>query len=196
MKITTSVESELGEVRQSKFGPVTQNWTHELPFMQQSVLLSAIRGCDGIPKHHKSKALVRWYRRCVLISAFDKKILTNPCENGGGSFTGPIKVIENPLSEELYKEEEQKLLQKAADDFVDSRDELHAHYQTHMMHAFEVLGYKHPTPWVRDSWNNIYCRMANAYHLWPETEEQMDSRLGDEIEGWVERSDGSSVCTD
>ena len=54
---------------------VTQEWVHELSLMQQSVLLSAIRGCDGVARHHKSKALVKWYRRCVLLSAFDGRAL-------------------------------------------------------------------------------------------------------------------------
>ena len=36
---------------------VTQFWVHELTFMQQSVLLTAIRGPDGLPKDHISKTL-------------------------------------------------------------------------------------------------------------------------------------------
>lgn len=50
-------------------GPVTQEWVHRLPFMQQTVLLTAVRGPDGIRKYHPCKDLLRWFRRCTLISA-------------------------------------------------------------------------------------------------------------------------------
>ncbi len=70
-------------------GPVTQPWVHALPFMQQTVLLTAVRGPDGIAKYHPSKFLLRWFRRCMLLSAMDGKALTNPYDNNGGSFTGP-----------------------------------------------------------------------------------------------------------
>jgi hypothetical protein len=39
---------------------VTQDWVNNLTFMQQSVLLSAIRGPDGFAKFHKAKPLIRW----------------------------------------------------------------------------------------------------------------------------------------
>ena len=65
-----------------KAKPVTQDWVNSISLMQQTVLLSAIRGCDGISKRHKSKALVKWYRRCILISAFDGRTQTTPYEPG------------------------------------------------------------------------------------------------------------------
>jgi len=148
--------------------------------MQQSVLLSAIRNADGIPKFHKQKQLLRWYRRCVLKSAFDGKELTSPFEEGGGSFTGPIN----------------DTLPKVLDDFIDSRDEMSFHYFMHAMHAFEILGYKHPVVSTREFWLEAYTRMVHCCHLWPETEEQMDSRLGDNEEGWKARNDPSSTCSD
>jgi len=43
--------------------------------MQQSVLLTAVRGPDGLPKYHSSKYLLRWYRRCILLSAMDGRVL-------------------------------------------------------------------------------------------------------------------------
>lgn len=165
---------------------VLNDWVQELPLMQQSVLLSAIRNCDGTPKFHKQKALIRWYRRCVLKSAFDGRELTDPRELGGGSFTGPVEDIH-----------------KALDDFLDSRDEMSLHYYAHAMHAFQILGYKYPpmeglpgSGTVRNFWCNAYNRMAHALHLWPETENEMDRRLGDNEAGWRERNDPSSTCSD
>lgn len=187
---------------------VTQDWVNDLTFMQQSVLLSAIRGCDGIPKRHKCKLVVKWYRRCVLLSAFDGRALMDPFEPGGGSFTGPLADIaayerENGFAphvsnHHVMTEYDYKcsILQKVADDYVDSRDELPYHYQTHMMHAFEIVGYKHPEPAIREYWNELYLRLARANHLWEETEAQMDTRLGDNFEGWTARNDRSSSCSE
>jgi hypothetical protein len=67
-----------------------QAWVSQISIMQQSVLLSAIRGPDGVGKFHKCKPLIRWYRRCVLISAFDGCVIDHPFAPGGGSFTGPV----------------------------------------------------------------------------------------------------------
>lgn len=64
-------------------GTVLQNWVTDLTFMQQTVLISAVRGPDGLRKDHPVKILLRWYRRCILISAFDKKALTDPFYHGG-----------------------------------------------------------------------------------------------------------------
>src|SRR3989304_585284 len=66
-----------------------QDWVHNLSLMQQSVLITACRGPDTLHKNHVAKLILRWYRRCFLISAFDKKILNTPYDGGGGSFTGP-----------------------------------------------------------------------------------------------------------
>lgn len=176
--------------------PVTQEWVHCLSLMQQSVLLSAVRGCDGIPKRHKSKALIKWYRRCILLAAFDGEVKTSPCSPGGGSFAGPLADVSERTSQSQIRMLEEQVLQAAADDFIDSRDELPAHYQVHAMHAFQILGYKHPDSAIRRFWAQIYDRMAKAYHLWPETEEQMDARLGDDMAAWLARNDKSSTCSD
>ena len=68
---------------------VLQPWVLNLTYMQQSVLITSVRGPDGIRKDHVAKLLLRWLRRCFLVSAFDGRALTDPVEQGGGSFTGP-----------------------------------------------------------------------------------------------------------
>lgn len=84
--------------------------------MQQSVLLAAVRGPDGVHKEHPVKGMLRWYRRCILISAFDKRALTSPIDPGGGKFTGPTKDII-----------------KSRFDYLKSIDELPWHFNTHFM---------------------------------------------------------------
>ena len=179
--------------------PVLQDWLCDLTLMQQSVVISAIRGCDGVPKRHKAKPLVRWYRRCVLLSAFDGKALTDPFAPGGGSFTGPVAgppPAPFPEGGELLKGWKSDVMRGVVGDFVDSRDELPAHYFTHAMHAFEVLGYKHPDADIRKFWHDLYVRLVHTAHAWPETEEQMDARLGDDETSWRARGDESSCCSD
>src|SRR5258708_5325855 len=64
---------------ESNFMPVTQPWVHHLSMMQQGVILSAIRGPDGIGKNHVSKLLLRWYRRSIIMCAFDHRANHRTC---------------------------------------------------------------------------------------------------------------------
>ena len=159
----------------------TQGWTHDLPIMQQSVLLSAVRGPDGISKYSSIKMLLRWYRRCILVSAIDQKILIDPYQKGGGSFTGPS--IPDSGGWEWEKEMDEIFNQVLRE--VDSYPH---HFWLHFMHATEILGYKHPYCRTRSWWNHIYLTIVNDMHLHPETMEEMDHRLGDTREGWLARS--------
>lgn len=157
---------------------VLQSWVHDLPFMQQSVLLSAMRNADMVEKGDPSKELIRWYRRCVVLSAFDGRALTDPYSPGGGSYTGPIRD-----------------LGEAQDAFLRARDGMSLHYYAHAMHAFQILGYKHPDPEIQLGWRHVYYRMVEALHVWPETPQQLDERLGDNVEGWKAREDKAGGCT-
>lgn len=180
---------------------VLQPWVERCTMMQQSVLLAAIRGADGTPKFHKSKMLVRFLRRSILVSAFDGKALNDPWHDGGGSFTGPslpreVRDRYVPLSDGTYLAASWlHAIGEVVDDFIDSRDEMSLHYYAHAMHAVEVIGYKHSDKDLRTFWHGVYERMVHALHLWPETEEQMDRRLGDNPEGWKAREDPSSNCS-
>lgn len=161
---------------------VLQPWVEELPFMQQSVLIAGIRGPDGIAKKHPAKHIIRMYRRAVLLSAFDARALESPWEPGGGSFTGP-------LPDRMSVAEAQNM-------FIDARDEMTLHYYGHAMHAFQIVGAKSPNDTYKQVFNELYVRMAHAMHLWPETEDQLNERLGDRIDGWKAREDSSTNCSD
>lgn len=161
--------------------PVTQEWIHDLPLMQQTVLLTAIRGPDGLPKYGPVKMLLRWYRRCVLLSAMDGCVLNTPVTPGGGSFTGPS------VDCDAIEWEEEMNVQVGA--YLRDLDAIPHHFQLHFMHAAEIVGYKHPSPRIREWWRRVYGRLVNDMHVHPETEPQMDRRLGDSREGWLERAD-------
>jgi hypothetical protein len=170
-------------------GPVTQAWTHELSMMQQSVLLAAVRGPDGTPKYGGgAKMLLRWYRRCVLLSAMDGRVLADPIEPNGGSFTGPSLQGYDDL------DPWEDRMQVHVHDYLRSVDALPHHYQMHFMHAVEIVGYKHPDPRIAIFWRQLYLRLVNDFHLHPETEAELDERLGDTREGWAKRADPATMA--
>lgn len=165
---------------------VLQPWLANLTFMQQTVLLTAIRGPDSIEKYHDVKFLLRWYRRCILYSALDRCIWDNPCARGGGSFTGPS----SNGSVDYWEVE----LDRFVDSYLRSLDAIPHHFHMHLMHAVEILGYKHPTERTKTWWCNVYLRFVNDMHLCPEPEEMMDYRLGDKFDQWRERSDPATMA--
>lgn len=166
---------------------VLQDWVSSISFMQQTVLLTAVRGPDGISKYHPAKFLLRWFRRCILLSALDKKILKTPCEWGGGSFTGAS--FPAPPDQTDWVDEMEDVVVK----YMKSLDEIPHHFQMHFMHAAEILGYKHPDSVIREWWLTLYKRLVHDMHLWEESETQLDKRLGDSRGGWLERCDKATV---
>lgn len=150
---------------------VLQEWVEGLSFMQQSVLLTCIRGCDGLPKRHVSKFILRWFRRCIImLSAFDKCVLTDPHDPRGGNFTGPIP--------------KDRTLKDIAEEYLQSVDEVPHHFHMHLVHAAEIIGYKHPDANISGWWRTFYETCARDCHMRPETEEHMEYRLGDVQHQW------------
>lgn len=167
--------------------PVLQDWVVHLPLMQQTVLLTAIRGPDNTPKYGPVKMLMRWYRRCVLLSAFDRAVLPDPVVEGGGSFTGPSVVL--TIDDATWH----PAMNAVVDHYLRSLDALPHHFQLHFMHAAEILGYKHPDDIIRPWWHSVYLKLVKDMHVHPETEVEMDKRLGDNREGWLERNNAATV---
>jgi len=165
--------------------PVVQAWVEELTFMQQTVLLTAVRGPDGVTKYHPVKNLLRWYRRCLLISAMDGAVLTTPGEAGGGSFTGPSYTG----NENLVATWEDIMHSEVISEVLRKVDELPHHFYMHLVHAIEIMGYKHSDDRIRSFWLSVYLRFCKDMHVNPETVEQMDHRLGDSREQWLQSND-------
>jgi len=171
---------------------VIQEWVQTLPMMQQTVLLTAVRGPDGVEKYNPVKYLLRWYRRCLLLSAIDGKVLDNPFDENGGSFTGPSwdvsrMAVRGVVGGILPNWEAHMATVVGA--YLQGLDAIPHHFHMHLMHAVEIMGYKHPDLRIAAWWRTVYYRFVNDMHLQPETEEQLDRRLGDTREGWLERSD-------
>ncbi len=162
---------------------VVQEWVSGLTMMQQSVLFTAVRGPDGIPKYGSIKMLLRWYRRCILKSSFLGIVMTDPVTPDGGSFLGASLEGDDdadPWTDRMLIHVNQ---------YMKDLDGIPHHFQLHFLHSAEILGYKHPDPVIRFWWAILYARLAHDMHLHPETAEEMDARLGDSRDGWLKRAD-------
>lgn len=130
---------------------VIQSWVNELTFKQQTVLLSSLRGCDGIYKEDLSKPLIRALRAVILKNA---EMRSSVFMNGSIDET---------------------TVNKFAEDF----DQYCLHFVMHLIHAVEIIGYKHPEHSVRLQFCKAYYRLAEALHLLPETPHHLEIRLAD-----------------
>lgn len=155
-------------------GPISvqPEWCHGLPLQQQSVLLLASRGPDGFGKYHPCKRVHVAYRGTVLLA---------------GRFGRPLKWGEHSDGFMSLQEFADDFLWPAAiDGFFRTWDELPQHYLSHLAHGAEIIGYKHPDERFRDRWRAFYARFVTEMHLAPESEAEMDVRLGDwDREGWA-----------
>ena len=134
---------------------VVHDWLSKLTFKKQTVLLTAIRGCDGIGKHDPSKKFIRKYRSVILHNA-----VPNDPES--------MFMIVNITKDEIYE-------------FTKQMDHYPMHWLFHFIHAVEIIGYKHPDNLTRFWWNDLYKGMVDALHLKPESENEMDERLKDGV---------------
>jgi hypothetical protein len=156
--------------------------------MQQTVLLTAVRGPDGLPKYGPIKMLLRWYRRCILLSSLDGEVLGNPTDDRGGSFMGPS------FSPSVYGDDNWRdVMDSILGDYLRDLDAIPHHFQLHLMHAFQIVGYKHPVDDIRGWFNQAYVRLVHDMHLYPESEDQLDQRLNDTRSGWLARADAATV---
>lgn len=124
-------------------------WVEVLPWRMQTVLLLALRGCDGRPKNDISKVLVRFLRSQVLKNA-----------DPSNSFHGAGWPTEAPA---LY---------------LADLDAYPVHFVSHLMHAYEILGVFHPDETTAHYADQFYLDTCRALHVNPETPEQLRVRLG------------------
>lgn len=163
---------------------VLRPWVQEIPFMQQAVLMAAVRCEDGTAKRHPLKDTVRMLRRAVFISSFSGREFDDfwEDEGQGGSFSKPL--LRGQLTSEVI------------DAFIDARDEMSHHYYTHFLHASHIIAIHHPDVDNRYFFRQVYDRMVDALHLTAETDEAMQTRLGDSAAAWKAREDRSTNCSD
>jgi len=147
-----------------KIESVLHDWVHTLTFQQQALLMTAMRGPDNAQKHCAAKSIVRYLRGIVLKPA--------------GDWSGK--------NDNDFMWGERHLFYQYAGAFWGNHDEYPHHFIMHLLHSAEVVGYKHPDKQVRSQWNYFYVTGCNSFHMKPESEIEMDRRLNDFGEGYVE----------
>lgn len=147
---------------------ITQDWVNELGLRHQGVLMTAIRGCDSVPKIDASKSIVRAFRADVLNAH-----VSDPRK--AKSF---IQFFDHGEFIDLMNV------------FTSSLDHYPLHYVMHLAHAAEVVGYKHPDQNTSDRWRILYFVVCKRLHVNPETEAQLDARLNKTEEEFAEDGNG------
>lgn len=135
-------------------GFVVRDWIKPLTWKQQTVLLTAIRGCDDRPMNDPAKPILREYRSIVVHDAV-------PSGESGEGF------MNNFTDEEL-------------DTFIEYVEEYPLHWFTHFLHAVEIVGFKHPDEDIRGRWNDLYEILCKeGLQVNPESRSRLDERLED-----------------
>lgn len=132
---------------------VLQDWVMELPLRHQGTLIAGIRGCDIVPKSPYNsipRQLSAYLRYVVLVPADDREI----------GVPGAFMQANPPYD------------WRGSD-----LGHLPEHFYSHLMHAYEIVGYEHPDEKVRKRCNFMYRTLVENLHLSPESREAMNERL-------------------
>ena len=162
---------------------VQPDWCRPLPIQQQSVLLLAARGPDGMRKQHLAKVLIRAYRTMVLNAASLKRTLT--WEDRGDTFMdakimAPWHVRRGSIAPERVEQWTPSVQWRdAVSNYLLAVDEVPHHYHLHLMHGAQIIGYHHPDAYLRRLWLDFYLKCCEDMHLRPEVCGAMDERLND-----------------
>jgi hypothetical protein len=134
----------------------------ELPLREQGTLLTAVRGCDDEPKTWTSTGVA--YSPGRRLTAFIRWCFMNPADPREVDYAeGSFFRSEPPYP---FKPSE--------------FGHLPQHWYAHVMHALEVIGYRHPNPEVGDKAYSMYREMVGNLHLNVEPFTQMEARLSED----------------
>lgn len=134
---------------------VLQDWVMELPLREQGTLLTVVRGCDLTPKYpldSPERELVGWLRWCFL----------NPADEREVDIPGAFFQSTPP------------------DVHMSGLGHYPLHWVMHVMHATEVIAYRHPDLQVAGEAARIYLSICRSLHVIPESEPMMTTRLSED----------------
>lgn len=154
--------------KQSKSESVLHDWVHELPFQMQALLLTGMRGPDENNKYNSAKAIVRYLRGAVIKPAGEWEVLEG----------APYHIIGGPNNNDFMWGEYAQFNQFAIA-FWSDHDEYPHHFIMHLVHCAEIVGYFHPNVIVSKAFMNFYLDACEAFHMNPETLQQLEARLND-----------------
>lgn len=132
---------------------VLQPWVMELTLREQGTLLTGVRGCDLTPKlplDSTERKLVGFLRYCFMVQADPRE-----CDIPGSFFCS------KPPTEWRASE----------------LGHYPQHWVSHIMHCFEVIGYRHPDTTIRLDARSVYFTIVDSMHLIPECFDEMKRRL-------------------
>ena len=145
-----------------------QDWVMNLPLREQGKLMTSMRCCDVAPKQpiciderygcstgeSSAERHLHAFLRFCCINAADSREIVIP----GAWFQSEPPKDWKPSQFGHYP----------------------LHWYSHLMHCFEVVGYRHPNVRLRHMAYGIYLRMVSALHLNVETFEEMVERLAED----------------
>jgi hypothetical protein len=141
---------------------VLQPWFFSLGLWQQSLLLSAIRGCDNI-QLEPGKQMLRLLRGSFLLgaagSASDRYL------------TSEEDYVRGPMDPSKY-------FFHVVNDFLKTLDSYPTHYMVHFQDAAKVVAYYHTDAKKRDRWLQFLEALCWKLHSRLETQQEMENRLG------------------
>lgn len=140
---------------------VLQTWVTELPLREQGTLLTAVRGCDLAPKYHADGSVINTPER--RLTAWIRWAFMNPADPREVDIPGAFFQSQPP------------------DPFKASAfGHYPLHWVSHVAHAAEIIGFRHPDLTVRSEGQRIYRAFVHMLHMTPETFDQMVSRLSED----------------
>lgn len=135
---------------------ILQNWVMSLPLREQGVLLAGVRGCDLAPKYpldSLERQMTAFLRYCVLVPADEREI-----DIPGAFFKSRV----------------------TGDWSVSQLGHYPLHWVMHIMHAFQVVGYRHPNPRMAAEGIEVYVKIVQSLHLNVEDFHEMVMRLSED----------------
>lgn len=140
---------------------VLQDWVMALPLREQGTLLTAVRGCDDEPKQWIATGVADSAGR--RLTAFIRWCFMNPADPREVDIPGAFF-------------QSRPLLPFKPSEF----GHLPEHWYAHVMHALEVVAYRHPEVEVRTVALFLYAKLVHNLHLNIETEDQFEARLSED----------------
>lgn len=137
---------------------VMQTWTHALPLREQGTIVAGLRGCDVMPKNpvdSTARQLVAYLRWLTMVPADPREVDLEP-----GTYMQSTPPPDGWRQSEL--------------------GHLPLHFVSHLMHAYEVVAYRHPETSRQVDALLIYSRLVEGLHLYAEPRSEMIARLSED----------------
>lgn len=129
----------------------------KLGLREQGTLLTAIRGCDLVPKFplDSMERTLTAFVRCAVMVPFDAREVDSEI----GCFM-QSKIPTNFRASSL--------------------GHYPHHWVMHLLHAMQIISYKCPDFEARNQAEEVYTKLVNSMHLNVETSRQMTDRLNED----------------